>query len=323
MTLSGFERFENSKKSLESNSKARFLDRWSSPHIHPGGSVVRLAIQKLRVIAMFLLRRLVSGPGRRNALTGLERLAGSARGIDVLVLGSGPSAKKINAVAVAKAQKEGELIVVATNYFLSSPLAKTITPDYLVWSDEVFHPRHRSSQKAWGLLESHDTVTVISPWTWQAKIPSDLRGRFIFFDDDTLETWSTNISPLRPRGYQGTTGTKALAFAIHLQPRTTYLIGLDLSYFRNFSVDSDNRLHRHPTHLSGTDSGVQDLSSLSVSGIADALYSTANQFYYLRRLFSGSPVINLDPDSLVDAFPKAGSHPLTKAPRKRASGKKQ
>lgn len=323
MTQSSFDRFENSKTTLESNSKARFLERWSSPHTHPGGSVIRLGIQKLRVVVMFLLRRLVSGPGRSNALSGLEALAGSARGKEVLVIGSGPSAEKINSATVAKAQKAGELIVVATNYFLSSPLAKTITPDFLVWSDEVFHPRHRSSQEAWGLLESHDTVTVVSPWTWHGKIPHDLRSRFIFFDNDTLETWSTNISPLRPRGYQGTTGTKALALGIHLQPRTTFLIGLDLSYFQNFSVDSDNRLHRHPTHMVGTDSGVQDLSALSVSGIADALYSTANQFYYLRRLFAGSPVINLDPNSLVDAFPKAGSHPYIKAPRNRTTGTKK
>ncbi|MEK9602673.1 MAG: hypothetical protein VW015_04320, partial [Pontimonas sp.] len=124
-----FDRFEETKKSLGSNSSLTRFERWSSPHTHPGLSITRLAAQKLRVLALFGIRRLVQGFGRESALNEMKSLAGFAEGRDVLVLASGPSANSINTREVAKRQKAGELVVVATNYFLQSPLAKTITPD--------------------------------------------------------------------------------------------------------------------------------------------------------------------------------------------------
>ena len=323
MSNQSFERYEEGTKSLESTDTAHSFERWSSPHTHPGGSVMRLATQKLRVLTMFAIRRIASGQGRVAALGPLTQLAGSASGKEVLVIASGPSAENLNATAVAKAQKAGTLIVVATNYFLSSPLANTISPDYLLWSDSVFHPRNRDKNPSWAALAKHPATKVVSPWTWKHRVPGEFASRMVCFDDDTLETWSRNISPLRPRGYQGTTGAKALALGIHLGPSTTYVIGLDLSYFRHFSVDADNRVWRHPAHVAGTDSGNQDLTHNTVSGIADSLYSTANQFYYLRALFSGYPVVNLDPSSLVDAFPKVTSHPLVKKTRARSSASKK
>jgi hypothetical protein len=323
MTNQSFERFEARKKSLESNGTVHSLERWSSPHTHPGGSLLRLAAQKFRVLTLFAIRRLVSSQGRAAALAALSTLSGSASGKEVLVIASGPSANTLNATAVAKAQKAGSLIVVATNYFLSSPLATTISPDYLLWSDSVFHPKNRKTNPSWDLLADNPTTKVVSPWTWKHRVPGEFASRMVYFDDDTLETWSRNISPLKPRGYQGTTGAKALALGIHLEPSTTYVIGLDLSYFRHFSVDAENRVWRHPAHVAGTDSGNQDLTHNTVSGIADSLYSTANQFYYLRALFSGYPVVNLDPGSLVDAFPKVTSHPLVKKTRSRSSASKK
>lgn len=313
-----FDRFEETKSSFGSNRLLSRFERWSSPHTHPGLSITRLAVQKLRVLALFGIRRLVQGSGRVDALRQMESLAGLAQGREVLVLASGPSANSINSREVAKRQKAGELVVVATNYFLQSPLAKTITPDFLVWSDRIFHPRHRDENPSWGQLADTPDARVVSPWTWRKHIPAEFSDRVIFFDDDTLEGWSKNISPMSPRGYQGTTGTKAIAFANHLGPRQIFLLGLDLSYFKNFAVDENNRVLRNPTHLAGTDSGSQDITHNSVHGFADSLYSTANQFLHLYTLFSRVNVVNLDPNSLVDAFTKVGSHPLVKKTTSRA-----
>jgi hypothetical protein len=310
-----FDRFEQRKKTISSSSGLSRFERWSSPHTHPGLSVTRLIVQKLRVLALFVIRRIAQGSGRDNALAGLASVKDSATGVDVLVLASGPSADTLNSREVAKRQRAGELIVVATNYFLHSPLAQTITPDYLVWSDRIFHPRHRSENSSWEALTSHPTTRVVSPWTWQRHIPHEFHSQFLFFDDDTLEGWSSNISPLKPRGYQGTTGAKAIALAAHLDARNIYLLGLDLSYFKNFSVDADNKIYRHPSHISGTDSGSQDITHNTVHGLADTLYSTANQFLQLHTHFLGLPVTNLDPTSLVDAFAKTEAHPLVKKAR--------
>jgi len=312
LTTTRFDRFEEGKKALEKNSTFRAFERWSSPNTHPGGSAARLIAQKLRVLGMFAIRRIAAGPGREGALSGLKALAGSARGKEVLVIANGPSAWRVNARAVAKAQREGSLLVIATNYFLSSPLASTITPDFLVWSDSVFHPSHANENPSWQELESRESVRVMAPWTWRHKVPTSLQDRFVFFDNDTLETWSRNISPLRPRGYDGTNGVKALSLGIHLEAERINVIGLDLSYFKNFSVDENNHLIRNPTHLAGTDSGTQNLSDTTIAGISDALYSTAGQFHYLRTLFAKHAIVNLDPQSLVDAFDKVSNHPFIK-----------
>ena len=314
MAANSWDSFEKSKKALEDKPAVSYFERYSSPHTHPGGSVLRTLLQKTRVLVNFFIRRLAQGPGRQQALQPLAELAGSAAGKDVLVIGSGPSATAVTAREVAKRQKAGELIVVATNYFLSSPLATSITPDYLVWSDSVFSPMNRQhNAKAWEALESHPSVTVVAPWTWRSVITTmTLAERFVYFDNDTVEGWSSNVSPLKPRGYQGSTGVKALAVALHLSPKQVFVIGLDLSYFQQFSVDADNRVLRQPTHMKNTDSGVQDIGKDGVNGIADTLYSTANQFLALRTHFTGRNIINLDPHSLVDAFPKVTEHPLVK-----------
>ncbi|AVG24584.1 KDO transferase [Pontimonas salivibrio] len=314
MASDSWARFEESKERVSNSESLSYFERYSSPHSHPGGAIWRTVLQKFRVLALFLTRRIAQSSGKAEALQGMRQLEGSAAGKEVLLLASGPSADKINTREVATRQKAGELVVVATNYFLHSPLAKTITPDFLVWSDSVFHPAKKThNAEAWQRVEDTPSVRMVMPWTWRSIITTmSVAERTVYFDNDSLEGWSTNTSPLHPRGYQGSTGVKALGFALHLEPRQVFVIGLDLSYFQSFRVDSDNRVVRQPTHLQGTDSGIQDITPHTINGIADSLYSTANQFLSLRQHFSGHPIINLDPDSLVDAFPKVIGHPLVK-----------
>jgi hypothetical protein len=316
-----FQRFENTRdRALESPRVARF-DRLTSPHTHPGTSAGRILLVKLRVLLVFLLRRIAQGRGRTGALESTRRLAGSASGREVLVIGSGPSASLVKKTAVVKAQQAGELVVVATNFFLNSSLGKTITPDYLVWSDDIFRPANAEDNRdAWEALTSRPAITLVCPWTWKDSLHKmGIPNPVVFFDDDTLEGWSNNISPLRPRGYQGSTGQKALAFALHLGAHSTSIIGLDLSYYRHFTVDDNNRVLRHPVHLKGTDTGVADLTPHTLVGLADELYSAANNFRALHTHFRGAKVRNLDPNSLVDAFPKATDSPYVTATKRSPS----
>jgi hypothetical protein len=313
-TSNRFDRYEKARDELATTPAVSRFERWSSPHTHPGGGVWRGVIVKLRVLAMFIIRRLGQGGGRRQALAGMRNLAGSALGKTVLVVGSGPSAESLKGKAVAARQRSGELVVISTNHFLASTLAKTVTPDFLVWSDDGFHPkRHRDNPERWELVRANPTVTLVMPWTWKKDMATtDITNQVVFFDDDSLETWSKNISPLKPRGYQGTTGAKALALAVHLGSTDIQMIGIDLSYFTNFAVNADNTVTRHPTHVAGTDSGQQDLTDYTLLGMADLLYSTANHFRAFHTHFSGKNISNLDATSLVDAFPKISDSPLTK-----------
>ena len=312
-TSNSFDRYEKTRDELASTPTVSRFERWSSPHTHPGGSIWRMGVVKLRVLALFIIRRLSQGRGRRETLKGMKGLAGSAVSKTVLVVGSGPSAETLNGTEVATRQQAGTLVVIATNHFLASTLAKTVTPDYLVWSDDGFHPkRHTANIERWELVRTRPGVTLVMPWTWKKDVAATgITNKVMFFDDDSLETWSKNISPLKPRGYQGTTGAKALALATHLGSTDIQIIGIDLSYIKNFSVNPDNTITRHPTHVAGTDSGRQDLTGYTLIGLADLLYSTGNHFRAFHTHFAGKNITNLDPHSLVDAFPKIGDSPLT------------
>ena len=326
-----FDKFELLKKSLMANERVRRLERITSPHTHPGLNGFALLVVAARVLAAFAVRRISYGAGRKSALEDLQSLRGFAHEKEVLIIGSGPSARSLNIEEVAKRQESGSLIVIATNYFLLSPLAQRVTPDYLVWADEVFHPRNRNRSVAWSdshffhnnrnfsepweVLRSHPKTSVVAPYTWKDAVDSLKEDfRFLYFDDESLEGISRNISPLKPRGYQGSTGVKALAIGLHFGPRECFVIGLDLSNFRSIQVNTENRLLRGPAHVEGTDSGTQEISAYTHNGIADLLYSAANEFLHLHTLFQNHRVTNLGSDSLVDAFPRSVNHPLIASP---------
>jgi len=300
-------------KRLFSSEYGRLVERFTSPHTHPGGKIWRLIAQKLRVLSVFIVRRALMGRGRRKALTDLQALGGSCKGLEVLVIGSGPSAERLNVEEVKLRQSAGTLKVIATNYFLHSPISQTLTPDYLVWADSAFNPAHHSrSAEEWQTVEARDGIVLVVPWEWRQSIEATYTSHtVIYFDNDSLEGWSRNVSPLKPRGYQGSTGVKALAVALHFEPQSTLVIGLDLSNFRHISVSDSNKIFRNPAHLEGADSGTQEITHETFTGIPDVLYSFSNQFLALHTQFAGKAVKNLDPNSLVDAFPKVNQHPLT------------
>ena len=329
VSSSAFERFESLKRRLMKDTRVRALERLTSPDTHPGLRPDLLLLKLLRILVAYFARRTTQGWSARRALESLRKLEGSAFGVDVLVIGGGPSAGNLDAREVARRQSEGTLIVVATNYFLSTELATVISPDYLVWSDEVFHPRNRHKETAWAdpeffhksrdygeaweLLQGRPETTLVSPFTWFKDLENtELRNRVVYFNDESLEGWSRNISPLKARGYHGSTGVKAVAFALFLQPNCCFIIGLDLSNFTRVSVDLDNRLIREPQHIAGADSGTQDISSYATSGIADVIYAAASELLVIKRLFPAERVVNLGLSSLVDAFPRCASHELLK-----------
>jgi len=63
-----FDRYEKTRDQLATTPSVSRLERWSSPHTHPGGSVWRVVAVKLRVLAMFVIRRISQGGGKKKAL---------------------------------------------------------------------------------------------------------------------------------------------------------------------------------------------------------------------------------------------------------------
>lgn len=131
-----------------------------------------------------------------------------------------------------------------------------------------------------------------------------LTHRFYFFDDRSLEGFSKNINPSRPRGYLQLTAYKALAFACFGRHKKIGIIGIDNTMYKGLRNSADNTLYLESNHLAGTGHEIMSVNLLYPDGSSGYFYFVSNSFDSLRRCFSRYPIWNLDRDSLVDVFSK-------------------
>jgi len=251
---------------------------------------------------------------RRRALKPLRELSNLCHANDALVMGNGPSTQRLNWQAVVDAQSRG-MSVFAINYFPLAPEFKLIQPNYLVLSDPIMKPNSNSdsrNEELWITIQKTSSMNLIVPLSWyrSIKAQNNILNSILYFDDSGLEGWTRNISPLRARGYLALTAYKAIAISIFLGFRETKIIGVDNSMFQTISVDSENRLIQQSNHFFTKGGKTSDLTAFYPKGISDYFYDVSLCFYFLRRCFVGQPVSNLDPHSLVDAFPKQSSSEL-------------
>lgn len=292
----------------------RQLERTLAVTTFPNFSIWQVFAIKGRIVLEWAVKRCLAIGFRRRALRPLRVLGKSGQSNDALVIGNGPSARTLNWTAVAEKQNYG-MAVFAINYFPLSPEFKLVQPNYLVLSDPIMKPSSDNdsrNEELWTAVENTSTMDLIVPLSWYRimKAQNSLSNNILYFDDSGLEGWTRNISPLRARGYLALTAYKAIAISIFLGFKETKIIGIDNSMFQTISVDADNRLIQQPNHFFSKGGETSDLTAFYPKGISDYFYDVSLCFYFLRRCFAGQSVSNLDPHSLVDAFPKPSSSDL-------------
>ena len=286
------------------------LERLFSTQSYPGLSTSHTVIVKLRVLLEFAIRTASMGLAERRILRREKYSKNTKAGHSALVLANGPSLRNLNLEALSALQEGNEVEVFGVNFFPLGDVGSKVNLDFLTLSDPETRPSHQSdsNKKLWNYVRGRHRLNLICPASWSAELKTlELPNKLFFFDDRSLEGWSKNISPLRPRGYITLTALKSLAFAVHLGYGSIYLLGLDNDMFRGVTVDDRNRVIEKSWHSSGAYGGRAEGKVLELErGMADYFYAVAKSFNDLR-LFSKVPTItNLDPNSLVDAFPKIG-----------------
>jgi hypothetical protein len=290
------------------------IERTLAVTTFPNFSIWRVLAVKARVVLEWVVKRCLVLGFRRRALRPLRALGKSRQSDDALVIGNGPSAQMLDWAAVADKQNKG-MAVFAINYFPLSPEFGLVQPNYLVLSDPIMKPSSNSdsrNEELWISIQKNSTMNLLVPLSWYRvmKAQNSLSNSILYFDDSGLEGWTRNISPLRARGYLALTVYKAIAISIFLGFRETKIIGVDNSMFQTISVDADNRLIQQPNHFFTKGGKTSDLTAFYPKGISDYFYDVSLCFYFLRRCFVGQSVSNLDPHSLVDAFPKPSESDL-------------
>jgi hypothetical protein len=281
----------------------------SSPHYFYGRSPIKLLIHNFVRKIEFFRRRGPSG----ELLRATKNLAGSKSGKTALVLGSGPS---LDSLQVSTARNYFDEIFVVNNYYLHD-IAKELTPDYYCLSD----PNHfvddktnavHEDESLFGYLVEKNVTLLLSHFYRKKTFTPGIK--ILFFNDREWRGLRKNISPIKPRSYGSFTLYKALALACYFGYETIYILGLDNTEFKSYVGSIDNKIYMNNSN-NYANSNIELTITTSpegfTSGIAGRMQSYALQFGDLH-FFKNFNIINLDPNSLIDAFEKTKSHPAIK-----------
>jgi hypothetical protein len=283
----------------------------ASPHFYHKRSSTLQFVQNFLQVVSFLK---TPAPATKS-LQGMKKMRSAKTTKAALVLGAGPSADLLNTSKVYDFVDD----IFVINGFNNLKIANELAPSYYGLSD----PAHFGKLENRQLDERSEILsyvklsgaTLILPHTAFNSEIFDTHEK-LFFDDRELTFFSNSISPLRPRGYGSTTIYKMLAVACHFGYEKIYILGVDNTNFLNYRGRIDNRLTdigqntaaREP-HFKST--LIQEFEHEFTSGIAGRMQSYAHLFGDLFK-FPRSIILNLDEESLVDAFPKVRNHPLVK-----------
>lgn len=276
-------------------------------HSYRGLSITKLIGLKLRVLAKFCVMLLKNPRQRRERLLALRRLRGTQGGESILVLGLGPSAGNLSIEAICERQAAGNLKVISVNHFFESSFARKMVPDYYVLADPYFFGKHSARgtnwHDVWEYLSAHPEITVFVPERYDA--PADaMPQRLFYFNSLGLEGFSKSIDPTRPRGYLSMTVYSALSLAGFLGFSRILISGIDNTQFRALRLMSDMTVGLASNHFyDGTVKIVRPLTHFP-DGVP-AFFEDVGRLFKDLHLFRSLPIENLDPETLVDAFPIA------------------
>lgn len=254
-----------------------------------------------------------------SALAATRRLEGSRRGRRAFVFANGPSLRKLDARKIAKLQHEEDFDVFGINAYVRTDFARVARPDWYVMTDpaqwtmalsdaEVEHldvagraaaraDFRRVCEETWSELKRARARLFVPVEQW----PCEGYESYAFCAD--ANPFLANVYDItRPLGIRPLTAYRALSIACYLGYDRIFVCGIDNDAFKSITVDRDNVKYARYEHFYDSERDVQILASKE--RLSKSLYLTALTFGSVEK-FAKYPIVNLDPESLVDALPKA------------------
>lgn len=251
------------------------------------------------------------GKKRKRDYKELINFKGTGSGKACFVLANGPSLQKLDPQKVKSFCDSRDADLFCVNYFVNSKFAVITGADYWVLSDpNSLDLSRRDAQNAFLNAEELVQKAIFVPKQYEGKLPKKIGLPIISFNDTvTAHVFSRSISPVKPRSYASMSAYKALAIAIYGGYSPIYICGFDNTYVRNLGCDRDNRIYRINEHFdSKAYPNIDPIQYLNFKHrtVSDELIAYSKLFSDLWK-FRGHNIINLDVDSLTDAFPKEDS----------------
>ncbi len=298
------------EKNKYRGSLPKFMLEQGKPRPFPGRSVSSLLWLKLRSVRA-IASGIIKNTFRYSKLSRLAKLKGTGTGKSALVLGNGPSQGLLDPSKLHRFVKQGHHLFVV-NFYHSNISLSRIYPTYHVLSD----PNSLNASAPTRLTEKNESLRrylvenrqIMICVPLEFNMDSDFEHRSIYFNDTEASWWYKNTNPLLPRGYLSMTLYKALAIACFIGYDNIYTLGMDNTYPHDVFVDRRNHVCNIERHTGGSDHMIDQ--SPFYRRTEDVLWDSCLLFYDLKQ-FERHPIINLDPYSLTNVFPKADNEKTT------------
>ncbi len=224
----------------------------------------------------------------------------------IIVCGNGPSISQIEINKLKQWQSEGNKIL-CINDFYKHYDKLPIVPDFYLLSDPSHKPNTLKGREIWEYLKQvNERVLTFVPLNWAPIVNEqiDFASRVKYFNDNSLESFSTNIKPTRARGYVSLTAFKGLAVSYAITQGKIGIIGIDNDLHRYVMVDVDNRLMLDlNNHFYDSSQYFVDYSHVYLGGIG-SFFKEISETFLSIKVFPSDRIYNLDPKSFIDHFQK-------------------
>lgn len=265
----------------------------------------------LSIIKIILLSRPCSTPPQ------------ASEGDELVILGNGPS---LNDTMERQTSFLKSRHLLAVNFAANTTIFTELKPCFYMLTDPVFFNRMEldNVQTLWrNFAEKVD-------WDMTLFIPTKVKRKGKWYKDVTtnnhISICTYNMTPVeglnwfenfiyshgmgmpRPRNVL----IPSIMQGIAMHYKTIYLAGADHSWLKTLSVDDENRVVSIQPHFYKEDKKEEerikvDYMKIKLHEVLESMYIAFRTYHTIRRYADhrGTNIINITPDSYIDAFPKA------------------
>ena len=279
-------------------------------NVNPELSMFKLLLIKINILLIFL-NKMISELNVQNYFAySVRKLRNKGSGKSCIVLGNGPSLIR-NHDLISKILVTENTEIIAVNQYPLTKLGGIWKPNYLVLSDGDSNPEMNKdfTIKLWEWIRHNPDTTVIVPSEWHEGVSKKLSlnesGHILYFCNLSLYGFTSNINLTLPKGYISLTAYIGIALANYLDFSRIYISGMDSNQFKTLNVNHENMIYHSPQYFDdNAKSEDVNLNGLYKQGVGGFLYGSSASILSLRKCFSKLNITNLDPDSMIDVFPK-------------------
>jgi len=234
---------------------------------------------------------------------------------DMLILGNGPSLKKMIA---EKGDFMADKALMVVNFAALSDEYASLQPHYYVLADPVFFTDQARCGKlfdalvektAWDLALCVSADARRESW-WQQKIAANPRIRVYYFNMTPVEGFSWFTHTAYAKGW-GTPRPRnvlipSIMLALRMPFDTIYLGGADHSWLKEISVDDHNVVIQSLQHFYDKNGDERYVSSFHLHHLLQSMYIAFKAYHTIQEyaLSAGKKIVNVTEGSYIDAFPR-------------------